>query len=289
MRIRVNGLGEADMARASTARIGIRLANQHLAAAALSLLFSAATISLPAQERASVSPPVPQPPHLTQVASAGPLAASLSPEQLGDLKMVRKHYQAAIEDFSQISPKSATTWNKIGIAYQQMFVTEEAKKSYEKALKLEPSNADVMNNLASVYYSLKQYGAAERLYRKALKINPKSALIYKNLGTDLLAADKFKKGWECYQQALAIDPDIFERVNQLRIGEPTPAQKRGAMNYYLAKSYARVGMPDLAVSYLRMAIDEGFTDRKKVMADKEFASLHGFTPFEMMMAEQSAQ
>jgi len=203
--------------------------------------------------------------------------------------MVRRHYQAAIGDFVQISPKSATVWNKIGIAYQQMFVTEEAKKSYEKALKLDPHNADVMNNLASVYYSLKEYSYAEHMYRKALKINPKSALIYKNLGTDLLAANKFKKGWECYQTALAIDPGVFERVNQLRIGEPTPAQKRGAMNYYLAKSYARVGMPDLAVSYLRMAIDEGYTDRKKVMADKEFASLHGLSSFEQMMAEQRMQ
>jgi tetratricopeptide (TPR) repeat protein len=146
-----------------------------------------------------------------------------------------------------------------------------------------------MNNLGSVYYSLKDYSDAERMYRKALKIKPKSALIYKKLGTDLLAENKFKKGWDCYQSALAMDPEIFERVNQLRIGEPTPAQKRGAMNYYLAKSYARVGMPDRAVGYLRMAIDEGFVDRKKVMADKEFAILHGFTPFELLISEQQIQ
>jgi len=120
-------------------------------------------------------------------------------------------------------------------------------------------------------------------------VKPKSALIYKNLGTDLLAENKFKKGWDCYQTALAMDPEIFERVNQLRIGEPTSAQKRGAMNYYLAKSYAHAGQPDRAVGYLRMAIDEGFTDRKKVLADKEFASLRGFTPFEMLISEQQIQ
>jgi Tfp pilus assembly protein PilF len=203
--------------------------------------------------------------------------------------MVRKQYQAAIESYMQVSPKSASIWNKIGIANQQMFITEEAKKSYRIALKLDPKNPEVMNNLGSVYYSLKEYSYAEHLYRKALKINPKSALIYKNLGTDLLAEDKFKKGWECYQTALSMDPEIFERINQLRIGEPTPTQKRGAMNYYLAKSYARVGMPDLAVGYLRMAIDEGFTDRKKVLADKEFASLRGLSSFERLLAEQQVQ
>jgi Tfp pilus assembly protein PilF len=170
-----------------------------------------------------------------------------------------------------------------------MFVTEAAKKSYETALKLDSKNPDVMNNLGSIYYSLKEYAIAEHFYRKALKFRPKSALIYKNLGTDLLAENKFKKGWECYQTALGIDPDIFERTYQLRIGEPTPVQKRGAMNYYLAKSYARVGMPDRAVGYLRMAIDEGFTDRKKVLADKEFASLHGSSAFNQLIAEQQVQ
>jgi tetratricopeptide (TPR) repeat protein len=213
----------------------------------------------------------------------------LTPEELGDVHMARKSYQAALEDYSQVPVKSAAVWNKIGIASQQMFVMDEARKSYEKSLKLNPKNPDVINNLGTIYYSMKQYGNAEHLYRKALKLNPKSALIYKNLGTDLLAENKFKKGWECYQAALAIDPEVFERINQLRIGEPTPTQKRGAMSYYLAKSYVRVGMADRAVGYLRMAIDQGFTDRKKVMADKEFASLHGTAAFEQLLAEQHMQ
>jgi tetratricopeptide (TPR) repeat protein len=250
------------------------------------VLLGALAPLLPAQNTTRTNAPV------TPSSAAGitpQSAPALTPEQLGDLQMVRKQYQAALAAFEQVSPKTASVWNKIGIANQQMFIIEEAKKSYRIALNLDPKNPEVMNNLGSVYYSLKQYGQAEHLYRKALKIDPKSALIYKNLGTNLLAENKFKKGWECYQTALSIDPEIFERVNQLRIGEPTPVQKRGAMNYYLAKSYARVGMPDLAVGYLRMAIDEGFTDRKRVMADKEFASLRGSSSFEQLLAEQRAQ
>jgi hypothetical protein len=38
-----------------------------------------------------------------------------------------------------------------------------------------------------------------------------------------------------------------------------------------------------------MAIDEGFTDRKKVMADKEFASLHDIVAFQQLIAEQVVQ
>jgi tetratricopeptide (TPR) repeat protein len=258
------------------------------ASLALAVFLGAQTQLLPAQNAI----PAQAPAFSTQVSPAGASAqtdSALTPEQLGDLQMARKHYQAALQVYMQLSPKSAAIWNKIGIAQQQLFVTEEARKSYQTALKLEPKNPDVMNNLGSIYYSLKEYGDAERMYRKALKIKPKSALIYKNLGTDLLAEDKFKKGWDCYQIALGIDPEIFERINQLRIGEPTPTQKRGAMNYYLAKSYARVGMSDRAVGYLRMAIDEGFTDRKKVLADKEFASLRGISAFEQLISEQQVQ
>jgi Tfp pilus assembly protein PilF len=253
--------------------------------AALSLALTpalSAQNAIPAQAPATLS-------QSSATAGSNQLESTLSPEQLGDLQMVRKRYQAAIQAYMQISPKSSSVWNKLGIVNQQMFVNLEAKKDYENALKIDPKNSDVMNNLGTVYYSLKEYSYAEHMYRKALKVNPKSALIYKNLGTDLLAEDKFKKGWDCYQTALAIDPEIFERINQLRIGEPTPTQKRGAMNYYLAKSYARVGMPDLAVGYLRMAIDEGFIDRKRVMADREFASLHNVVAFQQLIAEQTVQ
>jgi pentatricopeptide repeat protein len=58
------------------------------------------------------------------------------------------------------------------------------------------------------------------------------------------------------------------------------------MNYYMAMSYANAGQPEKAVDYLRMAIDEGFTDRKRVLMDKEFASLRGSSAFERLIAEQ---
>ena len=230
---------------------------------------------------------------VSTTADAAKLSSSPRPHltvvEQGDLHMARRRYQAALEAYRQAELNNPEIWNKIGIASQQLFLLPEAKKSYEMSLKMNPKNADVLNNLGTVYYSMQQYSNAEKLYRKALKVRPKSALIYKNLGTDLLAANKFKKGWDCYQAALAIDPDVFERSNILRIGEPTPAQKRGAMSYYLAKSYVLAGMPDLAVNYLRMAIDEGFADRKKLMADKELASLHGVVSFEQLLSEQHMQ
>jgi Flp pilus assembly protein TadD len=256
---------------------------------ALVVFLTAPALALPARGATAQGSTAQAPSPAAPVLAPASTEAQLSPEDSGNLQLARRQYQAAIQVFMGMPNKSATVWNKIGIAYQQLFMIDDAQKSYEKALKLAPKNSDILNNLGSIYYSRKEFSIAEHYYRKALKYEPKSALIYKNLGTDLMAADKFKKGWTCYQTAMEMDPEIFERANLLRIGEPTPTQQRGAMNYYLAMSYAKVGKLDLAVDYLRRAIDEGFTDRKKVLMDKEFASLRGSMAFDRLISEQQMQ
>ena len=268
---------------ATFARSPHRLSTQPFLVSAFSLALFAFVPSAVALDGSDLPPHVETP----DIKSITP--DPLTPEETADLHMARKRFQAAIQIYSQLPAKSAQVWNKLGIANQQMFMMDEARRSYEMSLKLNPRNPDVWNNLGSLYYSLKDYGSAERHYRKALKFSPRSSLIYKNLGTALLAEDKVKKGWQCYQTALTLDPQIFERASQYRVGGPTPSQKRGAMNYFLAVSYLHVGKMDRAVDYLRMAIDQGYTDRKKAMVDKEFSSLHSFTPFLQLVSEEQRQ
>ena len=58
------------------------------------------------------------------------------------------------------------------------------------------------------------------------------------------------------------------------------------MNYYMAKGCARAGFNDRAIEYLRQALNEGFTNPQKIMADHEFAALHGNPAFERLLADQ---
>jgi tetratricopeptide (TPR) repeat protein len=174
----------------------------------------------------------------------------------------------------------------MGIAYQMMFNSKDATRCYKQSLQLDPNDPQVLNNLATVYASLKEYGQADHLYRKALKFDPRSALILKNFGTNLLAEHKYNKGWEVYQQALAIDPEIFSNHDTPSVDDPSSVQERGAMNYYMAAGCARAGYADCAVEYLRMALDEGFTTRKKVATDVEFASLRSNPAFKQLIEEQ---
>jgi tetratricopeptide (TPR) repeat protein len=209
-----------------------------------------------------------------------------TPEALGDSLMAHRRYQAAIAAYKQAPKNSAQVWNKMGIAYQMLFSLPDALRCYEESLKLDPKNANVLNNLGTVYDSQKEYKAAVKMYHKALKIDPKSALVLKNLGTDLLGQHQYKKGWEVYKTALAIDPQIFDRNNGPRVENPASVQDRGAMNYYMARGCVRAGEKERAIQYLRMALNEGFTNPKKIVADVEFAGLLGTPAFAQLMAEQ---
>jgi tetratricopeptide (TPR) repeat protein len=210
-------------------------------------------------------------------------------EQTGDSLAARQRYQAAIAAYSQAPQMTATIWNKMGIANQVMFNSKEAIHCYKKSLKLDPRNPQVINNLATVYTSMKEYGQADRLYRKALKLAPNNAPILKNLGTDLLTEHKYDEGWKTYQQALAVDPKIFAGTNNPKIENPAPVKDRGAMNYYMALGCVRTGYTDCALRYLRAALDEGFTSRKKIASDDEFARLRADPAYQQLMAEPSAQ
>jgi tetratricopeptide (TPR) repeat protein len=221
----------------------------------------------------------------SQLANPGS-AVQPTAKELGDALMAHQRYQAAIEAYKKVPGPSADALNQMGIAYQMMFNLHDAVRCYEGSLRADPKNANVLNNLGTVYDSLKQLNAAERMYRKALKLEPKSAMIEKNLGTNLLAQHHYKKGWQAYQAALAIDPQIFKDTAALRVENPASTQDRGAMNYYMARGCVRAGQNDCAIDYLRMALNEGYTNPKKIEADSEFAGLRGIPAFEQLLAAQ---
>jgi tetratricopeptide (TPR) repeat protein len=233
-----------------------------------------------------------EPGTLTAPTTPTATAAAKQPnaEQAGDSLAARMRYQAAIAAYSKAPQMTATLWNKMGIAYQMMLNSKDAIRCYKESLKLEPHNAQVLNNLGTVYASMKDYPQADHLYHKAIKIDPHNAPILKNLGTDLLAEKKYDKGWALYQQAISVDPQIFsDRNGNPKVENPATIQERGAMNYYMALGCARSGHTDCALSYLRAALDEGFTDPKKIVTEAEFASLRDNPGFKRLVSEASAQ
>ena len=208
----------------------------------------------------------------------------LSPEKRADILMARKMYREAAETYKQGPLDSAVIQNKIGIAYHQMMQIDIAKRYYERAMKLDPKYPEAINNLGTVYYTKKSYRRATKLYQRALKLSPDSASIYSNLGTAFFARKNYKSAADAYQKAIAIDPDVFEHRNTwgVMLQERT-VEERAKFHYYLAKTYAKAGMNERAITYIRKALEEGYADRKKMMEDPEFTSLRQLPEFQELL------
>jgi tetratricopeptide (TPR) repeat protein len=208
----------------------------------------------------------------------------LSSEMRGDILMARKMYREAVDAYSE-APKSAILSNKIGIAYHQMMQMDLARKYYEQALKQNPKYAEAINNLGTVFYAKKNYRKAVGQYNKALKLTPNSASIYSNLGTAQFARRKYKLAMESYEKALSIDPDVFEhRGSHGVLLQERTVEERSKFHFYLAKTYAKAGVVDRALLYMRKALEEGFKERQKFKEDPEFAKLQDNPEFLQLLA-----
>ena len=209
----------------------------------------------------------------------------LDPEHRGDILMARKMYREAVEVYKEGPLDSAIIWNKIGIAYHQMLQLDMARRYYEKSIKLNPQYSEAINNLGTVYYAHKSYRKATGYYRKALKISPNSASVLSNLGTAYFARRKYKQAAEAYQAALAIDKDVFEHHGSYGVLlEERSVEERAKFHFYLAQTYAKAGMNDRALQYIRKALEEGFKEKKKLLEDPEFQALRDLPEFKELMA-----
>src|SRR5579872_5245466 len=211
----------------------------------------------------------------------------LTAEERGDIMMARKMYREAIEAFQSEPQRSAVVYNKIGIANHQLQQLDNARKYYERAAKMKRDYAEALNNLGTVYYAKKSYRRAISYYQKALRISANSASIYSNLGTALFARKQYDKATEAYQKALSLDPEVFERrSNYGTLLEDRNVEERAKFHYYLAKMYAKSGRNDMAMQYVRKALEEGFKDKKKFEEDPEFEALRNLPEFKDLLTAE---
>jgi len=210
---------------------------------------------------------------------------ALTAEGRGDIFMARKMYREAIESYLQGPQESAVIWNKLGIAYHQMMQLDAAMKRYRRAIHIDAKYAEAINNMGTIYYAEKRYGKATGTYKHALKLAPGSASIYSNLGTAYFAEKKYKEAWEAYNTAFQLDPEVFEHRNTYGVLlQERTVEERARFHYYLAKIYAKQGQKDRALQYIRKALEEGFTDRKKFFQDPDFAAMRDLPEFKELLA-----
>jgi tetratricopeptide (TPR) repeat protein len=228
--------------------------------------------------------PVPDSQPVAKPSVSQPVNPPLSHEARGDVYMARKMYREAIESYEEAPQDSAIIWNKVGIAYHQMMQLDAAMKRYRRAIRLDSKYPEAINNLGTIFYAEKRYGKAATCYKRALKLAPASASIYSNLGTAYFGEKKYKEAWEAYNTAFQLDPEVFEHRNTYGVLlQERTVEERAKFHYYLAKIYAKQGQNDRALQYIRKALEEGFTDRKKFLQDPEFATMRDLPEFKELL------
>jgi tetratricopeptide (TPR) repeat protein len=212
-----------------------------------------------------------------------PARPQLSAQERGDIQMARKMYREAVESYKE-APVTAVLMNKMGIAYHQLADLGNAEKCYARAVKLDPEYSEAMNNLGTIYYSRQSYRRAINQYKKVLRVKPDSASTLANLGSAYFARKQYELASENYQKALAIDPTVFEsRSGTGSVVRDRTVGDRPTFFYYLAKSYAKAGMFEQALNYIRKSLEEGFKERKKFVEEPEFAGLQKDPEFQKLM------
>jgi tetratricopeptide (TPR) repeat protein len=209
----------------------------------------------------------------------------ITPELRGDIFMAEKRYQEAAEMYAENSKGSAVMLNKTGIAYHQMLQLTLAGRYYRLALRVDPKYPEAVNNLGTVYYANKSYRRAVNQYKKALRMNPQSASVWSNLALAYFARKDDAHAQEALRRALMLDPDVFEnRGTHGVLLQERSVEEHAKFHYYLAQTYGKAGRNDLALQYIRKALEEGYKEKKKMLTDPAFASLRDLPEFKELMA-----
>jgi len=193
-------------------------------------------------------------------------------------------YVAVIDTVKGQPSPSALMLNAKGVAYENLGGFEDARLSYEEAMKLSPKYSNAYNNLGTIYYARHDNAMAMKLYKKAIKLDSKCASAYKNLGAVYFAKGNTRRGSEAFEEALTIDPTVLDRQ-----GLSMQTEDRGTlvtMNYFLAELCAKSGRTDAAIAYLNRAIADGFRDYAKLQKDDAFASVRQMPDFPTLAAQR---
>jgi len=232
-----------------------------------------------------------KPPLLRTIDPPSPDATAADLETRGDELHGQKLYFDAIDYYRAALKKSpaaesqAKILNKVCRTQLVMTRWHDAQKTCQQAIKADHKLSDAYNNLGVAYYEERRYGTAVKEYRKAIEIDATSASYFSNLGAALFSKKEFEPSAQAYQKALELDPDVFERSSRQGVQAQVPRpEDRARYDYVVAKLYAKMGLSDRSLEYLRKAMEEGYKDYKNVYTDAEFAELRKDKRFTELMA-----
>ncbi|MEJ8768598.1 DUF2225 domain-containing protein [Prevotella sp. HCN-7019] len=192
--------------------------------------------------------------------------------------LYKRALYSAVKQLGDKHPDVATSYNNIGLVYNDQGNYVKALESYNKALEIylsvfgdkHPNVATSYNNIAAVYFSQGNYAQALEYYNKALELylsvfgdrHPSVATNYNNIGGVYDSQGNYAKALEYYNKALEIRLSVFGdrhpsvATNYNNIGSVYDSQGNyaKALEYYNKALEIRLSVfgdrhPDIATCY----------------------------------------
>jgi tetratricopeptide (TPR) repeat protein len=131
-------------------------------------------------------------------------------------------YMEAVEKLKRVvllDPTSARAYDSLGLAYDMLGQSDEAREALLKAVdlnrKLPNPSAWPPHNLGYLLLRLRETKDAENALRESLKYDPKFATAHYHLGRTLEAEDRDKEAIDEDRVAISLDPALIEPLYSL--------------------------------------------------------------------------
>lgn len=231
------------------------------------------------------------PPLLRSVDPPAATASAADLEEQGDALHAQKLYLDALDYYAAArkkTPASAPLINKVCRTEIMMLRWKEAQKTCQQAVHADPRFATAYGNLGVTYYCQRKFGAAIKNYQKAISLDSSTASFFSNMGAAYFAQRKFDRAVVAYERAMELDPDVFQRSSRTGITAQLPSpEDRARYDYTVARLYAKMGLADKSLEYLKKAREQGFKDMNNVYKDVDFAELRKDPRFSELMAAKT--
>jgi tetratricopeptide (TPR) repeat protein len=133
-------------------------------------------------------------------------------------------YPEAVEKLKRVislDPTSARAYDNLGLAYDMLGQSEEAREAFVKAVdfnrKLPNPSAWPPHNLGYLLLRLREPKEAENTLRESLKYDPRFATAHYHLGRTLEAEDRDNEAIDEYRLAVSLDPALIEPLYSLGV------------------------------------------------------------------------
>lgn len=188
-----------------------------------------------------------------------------------DAAFERKDTYAALIKYleaARLNPNSEYLFNRLGIAYSQLKLYDEAGQAFRRAMVLSPKYSYAYNNLGSVFFAQQFYKKSEKYFKKAIALKENEASFHMNLGSLYLEKKKWDKAMAEWRKSLALDRDIFSKRSAASLSSSGSSVME--RSYFLARLFALAGNAASAIENLKQAITDGFTDIEAINREHDF-------------------